>query len=98
MPSSLSSLKCSINTIPFKTAIPKRAINPTPADILKGKSRIHNKKTPPTAESGMAEYTNKASFMELKAKYNSKKINVRAMGTAIINLAFALCKFSNCPP
>ena len=54
-PSLLSSLKCSINTIPLSTAIPKRAINPTPAEILNGKSLIHKNRIPPTAESGMAE-------------------------------------------
>ena len=42
-PSFLSSLKCSIKTIPFKTAIPKSAIKPTPAEILNGKSLIHNR-------------------------------------------------------
>ena len=55
IPWCLSSLKCSINTIPFKTAIPKRAIKPTPAEILKGKSRIHKNKIPPTADNGIAE-------------------------------------------
>jgi hypothetical protein len=30
------------------------------------------------------------------SKYN--KIKNKASGAAIINLAFALCKFSNCPP
>ena len=55
IPSFFNSLKCSINTIPFSTAIPNNAIKPTPAEILKGKSLIHNKNTPPTAESGIAE-------------------------------------------
>ena len=43
-----------INTMPFKTATPKSAINPIPAEMLKGMSRIHNNKIPPMAESGMA--------------------------------------------
>ena len=50
----LSSLKCSISTIPFNTAIPKSAIKPTPAEILNGMSRIHKSKTPPTADNGIA--------------------------------------------
>ena len=54
MPLCFNSLKCSINTIPFSTAIPNSAIKPTPAEILNGKSRIHKNKIPPTAESGMA--------------------------------------------
>ena len=55
IPSFLSSLKCSINTIPLSTAIPKSAINPTPAEILKGISRTQSNNTPPTAAKGIAE-------------------------------------------
>ena len=35
--------------------MPKRAINPTPAEILKGISLAQSNSTPPIAESGMAE-------------------------------------------
>ena len=54
IPSAFNSLKCSIKTIPFNTAIPKSAMNPTPAEILKGIPRSHKKKIPPTAENGIA--------------------------------------------
>ena len=53
-PLCFNSLKCSTSTIPFSTAIPKSAIKPTPAEMLKGKSLIHKNSMPPTAESGMA--------------------------------------------
>ena len=52
--SAFSLLNSLIKTIPFNTATPKRAINPTPAEILNGKSLIHNKTIPPMAERGMA--------------------------------------------
>ena len=83
IPCCFNSLKCSISTIPFKTAIPKSAIKPTPAEILNGNPRIHKNNIPPTAESGMAEYTINASLIDPKAKYNRIKIKNNAMGTAI---------------
>ena len=98
IPFSRNSLKCSIRTIPFKTAIPNRAIKPTPAEILKGIPRIHNKRTPPTAAKGIAENIIKASLKVPKAKYNRIKIRTSAMGTAIFRREVALCRFSNCPP
>ena len=55
IPSCFNSLKCSINTIPLRTAIPKRAIKPTPAEILNGMSLTNNRSIPPTAAKGMAE-------------------------------------------
>ncbi len=53
-PCCLSSLKCSINTMPFSTAIPNKAMKPTPAEMLKGISRSQSRRTPPTAANGMA--------------------------------------------
>ena len=40
----------------------------------------------------------RASLMELKAKYSRMKMSTRAMGTAIVSLARAVRRFSNCPP
>ena len=37
-------------------------------------------------------------MIDPKAKCNNIKIKNKAIGTAISNRAFALCKFSNCPP
>ena len=68
------------------------------AEILNGKSRIQRNKIPPTAERGIAVYTIIASLIEPKAKCNKIKIKNKAIGTAINSLAFALSKFSNCPP
>ena len=41
--------------MPFNTATPKRAINPTPAEILNGISLNQSNKIPPTADNGIAE-------------------------------------------
>jgi len=45
----------SFHAIPFNTATPNNAINPTPALILKGIPRIAKNNIPPIAESGIAE-------------------------------------------
>ncbi len=42
------------NTIPLSTATPNKAINPTPALMLKGIPRAARKSIPPIAESGIA--------------------------------------------
>ncbi len=98
IPCDFSSLKYSMRTIPLSTAIPNKAIKPTPAEILKGISLIYNNKTPPTADKGIALYMIIASLNESKAKYSIKKIRTNAIGTAIISLFIALCRFSNWPP
>ena len=54
-PFNFRSLKCSISTMPFKTAIPNNAIKPTPAEMLNGKSRSQSRSIPPTAAKGIAE-------------------------------------------
>ena len=97
-PSIFNSFKCSINTMPLSTAIPNRAIKPTPAEILKGIPLIHNNITPPTTDSGTAEKTSAASRMELKAKCRKIKMSSKAMGTANFSRLVALLRFSNCPP
>ena len=48
-------LNSAINTKPFRTATPNKAIKPTPALMLNGIPRIAKKKIPPIAESGIAE-------------------------------------------
>ena len=68
IPCFLSSLKYPINTIPFNTATPKRAINPTPAEILNGISRNHNATIPPMADNGIAVNINKDCLIELNVK------------------------------
>ena len=53
-PSFSSLLNVAISTIPFRTATPNRAINPTPADMLNGISRNKRANTPPMALIGIA--------------------------------------------
>ena len=53
-PDFLRRLNSAINTIPFKTATPNKAINPMPALMLKGIPRSASRKIPPMAESGIA--------------------------------------------
>ena len=95
IPFSFNDFKCSISTIPFKTAIPNSAINPTPAEILNGKPLIKSKNTPPIAANGIAEKIINASLILLNAKCNKIKISKSAIGTANLSRAFALFKFSN---
>ncbi|MPN17574.1 hypothetical protein SDC9_164929 [bioreactor metagenome] len=90
-----NSFRCSINTIPFNTAIPKRAIKPTPAETLNGMPLIQSNNTPPTVAKGIAENIIMASFNDLKAKCKNIKMSNKATGTAISNLLVAFCKFSN---
>ena len=87
-----------INTIPFNTATPNKAIKPTPAEILKGIPLSNKANTPPIADMGMAVKISAACFTDRKVKYSIPKINSNAAGTAIINLAEAFSKFSNVPP
>src|SRR5690606_39573331 len=82
-PSFSNRLKVAINTIPFRTATPNKAINPTPADILNGMSRDKRANTPPMALIGIAVYTKTASLNEWNVKYSKIKIKSNAIGTAI---------------
>ena len=43
---------CSTSTTPFITAMPKSAMNPTPAEIENGIPRIQRAKIPPVAAIG----------------------------------------------
>ena len=97
-PSAFNLLNSETNKMPFKTATPNKAINPTPADILNGISLAHKAKIPPIADNGMAVYINKPCFTEPKAKYNNKKIRNKAIGTTTLNLSFAAVIFSKDPP
>ena len=51
------SLKWLIIRIPFNTATPNRAMNPTPAEILNGSPRSHKATTPPISDKGTVEKT-----------------------------------------
>ena len=84
IPSDLSWLKKDISTIPFNTAIPNKAINPIPAEMLKGIPRNQSAKTPPIADNGMAVKMSKDCFILLKVKNNSTKIKPNAIGKACL--------------
>jgi hypothetical protein len=86
-PSFRSLLNSAISTIPFNTATPNKAMNPTPAEILNGIPLISNAKTPPMAAIGIAVKINTACLTEWKVKNKSMKINNKAAGTAMDNLA-----------
>lgn len=81
--------------IPLRTAIPKSAIKPNSAEILKGISLNQSKNTPLIAESGITVKTRGGYFIELKVKYNSINMSINAIGTAMSSLHLAVCKFSN---
>ena len=81
--------------MPLSTATPKRAMKPTPADMLKGISLIHKAKTPPITASGIAVKTSSACFIELKVKKSKKRIKPKAIGTAKERRLLAVMKFSN---
>ena len=67
-PAALRRLNSAINTMPFNTATPNKAIKPTPAEILKGMPLAISANMPPMADKGMAEKISKPYFMEPKAK------------------------------
>ena len=46
-----------IMRIPLSTATPKRAMKPTPAEILKGSPRTHSATMPPMSDRGTVEKT-----------------------------------------
>ena len=98
IPVSFRCFRCSISTIPLSTAIPNKAMNPTPAEILKGIPRIHNATIPPTTDKGTAVKISMVSFRDLNAKWRKIKIIASAMGTANTKRLVAFCRFSNCPP
>ncbi len=98
MPSFFKLLNSAISTIPFNTATPNKAINPTPAEILNGIPLIDKANTPPMADKGIAVKINTLCLNDLNVKYNNMKIKKSATGTAIVNRSRASIKFLNVPP
>lgn len=68
IPSLRKELNSAIRTIPFKTATPKRAMKPIPADMLNGIPRRYNAKIPPIADNGIAVKIRKLCLNERKVK------------------------------
>ena len=82
-------------TIPFNTATPDNAMNPTAAEIDNGIPRIHKEKTPPVKAKGIPVNTKKEFLMEPKAANSSKKISKREAGMTSHNRLAAEIKDSN---
>ena len=82
----------------MSTATPKRAMNPTPAEILKGSPRTHKAAIPPISDNGTVVKTTSEYVMLRKAKKSSRSMSMRAMGITTDSVRMAFCRFSNCPP
>ena len=95
LPADCMSLKWLIMRIPLSTATPKRAIKPTPAEILKGSPRSHNAAMPPIRDNGTVENTTNEYVTLRKLKNKSNKMSIKAIGITISNVRIAFCKFSN---
>ncbi len=87
-----------IRTIPFRTETPNKAMNPMPAEILKGMSLSHSAAMPPMAASGTPVKIISACPIWPKARYNSRRISANAAGTATNRRDLARSRFSKVPP
>ncbi len=72
-----------INTTPFSTATPKRAMKPTPAEIENGMPRKASANTPPVAAIGTLRKMRSAGVAVLKVRKRITRISSGAAGTAI---------------
>jgi len=84
--------------MPFSTATPNNAMNPTPADMLNGSSRSQRATIPPMSDSGTVENTMSVYVIFLKAKNKISRMSINATGMTISSVLMAFCKFSNWPP
>ena len=84
-------------TTPLRTATPKSAMKPTPAEMLKGMPRSSSANTPPTAASGTPVNTSSACLTEPNVVKSSRKIRRSDSGTTISRRARARSRFSNWP-
>ena len=82
-------------TNPLRTAIPERAINPTPAEIDSGIPRIVKAKIPPVNANGIPEKTNKASRTVPRLIKSRIKIPNSVTGTTKRKRLEADCNCSN---
>lgn len=82
---------------PFCMQIPKRAINPIPADIEKLKRVSSKARIPPTAAYGTFNKTSPASRAFPKRTKRMIKIIAILTGTTCANRFVARCWFSKSP-
>ncbi len=85
-------------TKPFNTAIPDSAINPTPAEIDSGMSRIHRAKIPPVNAKGTPVKITIPSLTVPNTINSNPKITISVAGTTKLNLAEADSNCSKVPP
>ena len=76
-----------INTTPFITATPNRAIKPIPAEIEKGISRINKRNDPPDRHGHIQSRLRIAGLTALNAVNSKTKIRNSASGTTIMSRA-----------
>ena len=85
-------------TSPFNTAMPDKAMKPTPAEIENGMPRRDSASTPPVSASGTPEKMTAASRKEPSATISSATIRTRVNGTTISRRRAADSSCSNVPP
>ena len=94
-PRACSDLKAASRTMPLRTATPKSAMKPTPAEMLNGIPRSTSAAIPPMEASGTAEKISSACVVLENVRYRRNKISSIATGTATERRRVAAARFSN---
>ena len=84
--------------MPFKTATPSNAINPTDAGTDKYSLLMYNEMTPPINANGILAIIRVDLENELNVVNKIMKIRTSANGINTNKLLVALCWLSNSPP
>ena len=87
-----------IITTPLSTATPESAMNPTPAEIDKGRSRSHSASTPPVNAKGTPLNTTTASRADPNTMNSRPKIITKVIGTTTPRRSPAAISCSKVPP
>ena len=80
------------STKPFRTDTPNSAMNPTPAEMLKGMSRNHSATTPPTMAKGMLKKMRSAGRTAPNASHSRNRMSSSASGTTTRSRCLASVK------
>ena len=86
------------NTTPFKTAIPKRATQPTTAEILNGNPRIQRDRIPPDKARGTFKNMSKAGRIVPKITERMATMRSNVIGTTTASRREASSRCLNCRP
>ena len=81
-------------TSPLSTATPERAMNPTAAEIEKGRSRTQRATIPPVSPSGTQVKTSSAYLTLLNVLNSSRKMRKKQTGTTMVRRSLAATRFS----